>query len=64
MVKVRMRMRVRASDGKCYRFMQLEREREIKEDLVGTSEHGGATVASLACRQDGNGEMGLFACPQ
>jgi hypothetical protein len=41
-------------EGKWWQVLQIcairEREREIKEDLVRTSEHEGATVASLAYR--------------
>ena len=47
-------------EGERWRALQIRairaREREIKEDLVGTSKREGATVASLARRQDGNGK--------
>ena len=49
-----------ASDGERYSFIRLERE-ERKENLVGTNEREGATVASQTRRRDEEGEMGLFA---
>ena len=64
MTRVWMVIRSNNGGGEHYRFMQLEREREIKHNLVGISKYEGAMVVLLAHRQDGKGEIGLFAYPQ